>query len=487
MATALAGFVFGIAFGSVLDFGFALAGLCAVLSVAVFLALGRDARFLPIAIFFLFFGLGLARVEIEQYRYVNELGSIENSRVTIESTVLEYPDTRAGNVRLVLLPNKINSFSGEFSSNERILVKAPLYPKLHYGDKIILSGTLKPIKNFSDSEQKESGREFDYEEYMARKGIFREISSSEVKVISSGNGNILFSSLFKIREKFSGSLRENISEPEVSLSLGMTLGEKHGLPEDLTDTFTRAGIVHMVVLSGYNIALVSQFFMKIFSFLPVVYRALAGGLSIVLFIIMTGGGASAVRAGVMALIALLGTATGRTYDAGRALFLAGVLMLIENPNILLFDASFQLSFLATLGLIYLTPPIFLKLGKWRPVALKELISQTISTQIAVLPLLIYLSGMVSLVSLPVNILVLPASPLQMFGTFLTGLLGFLGQAIALPFAFITSLLLSHTIWVAELFAGLPFATISVGKAGLFIIICVYAVALFIFWKRKIAA
>lgn len=481
---ALSGFISGVALGSVLNFGWAMPAFFCLIGFAILLVKKRSTFVFLISIFLISTSLGLARIELENYRYTDDLYDIENTRVTIRGIVDDYPDAREGSVRFVVVPEDITSINGDVDSNEKILVVSALFPKLRYGDEILIKGMLRPIKNFAKDS---TGNTFDYKKHMAKVGIFHEITLPEVSVISSGNGNKVVSALFTVREKFSDKIRENIREPEASLSLGMLLGEKHGFSAELTDMFKRAGIVHIVVLSGYNIALVSQFFMKISFFLPMVYRALFGGTAIILFVIMTGGGASVIRAALMALIALLGMATGRTNDSGRALFIAGALMLMENPNILLFDASFELSFLATLGLIYLSPVIFDKLGKWRPVALRELVSQTVATQIAVLPLLVYLSGMISVVSLPVNILVLPASPFQMFGSFVTGIFGFFGQIITVPFALITSFLLSHTIATAEFFVSLPFATVSLGRTGLFVILCVYLISAFIFWKRKSAA
>ena len=70
---------------------------------------------------------------------------------------------------------------------------------------------------------------------------------------------------------------------------------------------------------------------------------------------MTGGVSTAVRAGIMAVLVLIARATGRTYDVGRALLLTAVIMIIFNPMILRYDVSFQLSFIATVGVIYFTP------------------------------------------------------------------------------------------------------------------------------------
>ncbi|MFA5841478.1 MAG: ComEC/Rec2 family competence protein [Candidatus Paceibacterota bacterium] len=477
----LIGFVAGVAIGSFFDFGFSFTVFFAALGGALFLLhkfLSKPRSVFAISFFLIALALGLARTGVEQYRYENNLSPVVGEKITVRGIISEYPDMRETNARYIVEPEEISIPGNELPATGRILVISDLYPALHYGDEVLLSGKLQTVKNFSDG-----GINFDYKKYLSKDGIFNEMFYPNISVVSQNKGNFLISKLFSTREKFSGKLRENINEPGAALALGMLIGEKHALPQNILDTFKRAGVIHLVVLSGYNIALVSQFFMKIFSFLPILYRAGAGGVAIAFFVLMTGGGASAIRAAVMALIALLGVATGRTYDAGRALFIAGFLMLLENPNVLVFDPSFQLSFLATLGLIYLTPLIHARLGKWKPRWLRELLSQTLATQMAVLPLLIYMSGSVSLLSIPANLLILPTVPFAMMGSFVTGILGFMGHAIALPFSIVTSTLLSYAILTAKFFAGLPFSALAI-PAGVGSIIAVVLVMVVVIILKK---
>ncbi|MEK7145270.1 MAG: ComEC/Rec2 family competence protein, partial [Patescibacteria group bacterium] len=198
------------------------------------------------------------------------------------------------------------------------------------------------------------------------------------------------------------------------------------------------------------------------AFLPRAARLAGGALAIILFAVMTGGSATIVRASLMAILVVVARATGRIYGITRALLLAGFLMVLHNPKILVFDTSFQLSFLSTLGLIYLSPVI----EKWlgfipEKLQLRQIAAATIATQIFVLPLLLYQMGQLSIVSLPVNLLILPAIPWTMLFGFLAGALGFISQIIALPFAFIAYLLLAFQLKIVALFAALPFASIAI--------------------------
>jgi competence protein ComEC len=165
----------------------------------------------------------------------------------------------------------------------------------------------------------------------------------------------------------------------------------------------------------------------------------------------------------MAILVLLASALGRRYDVFRALVFAGTVMVLLNPYLLLFDIGFQLSFMATLGLIVLLPHFetWLVTAPRRLVALREFFLATAVTQVAVLPLLIYHIGEVSLVAVAVNVLVLPLVPIAMLLTFLTGLLAFIAPGLAVIVGWVATLTLDVIVGIATAFAVLPFASVVV--------------------------
>jgi competence protein ComEC len=229
--------------------------------------------------------------------------------------------------------------------------------------------------------------------------------------------------------------------------------------------------------------------MKIFGFLRMRWRLLIGGLSIIAFAIMTGGSATVVRASIMALLVLFAQLIRRDYSVTRALLLAGLLMVFVNPKILVFDLSFQLSFLATVGLIYVSPIIeryllFIpdKFG------IRTVVTATLATQIFVLPFLLYAMGNFSSVALIVNLLVLPFIPLTMLLGFLTGLVGLISSNLAIPLAFLAHYLLYYELHIAKFFGELPFASYIVPQFSALIMIVIYSVLIFgiYLFQNKIA-
>jgi competence protein ComEC len=176
----------------------------------------------------------------------------------------------------------------------------------------------------------------------------------------------------------------------------------------------------------------------------------------------------------MALLVVVARSAGRVYDILKALLVAGFCMILHSPYILIFDPSFQLSFVATLGLI-LAGPLFERRLQFVPSALgiREFTVATVATQLFVLPLLLYQSGQLSLVSLLANLLVLIAVPYAMLTGFLAGFFGWIHTALAYPFALIAQILLSYILLVADVLERIPHASILVPSLSLWVVALLY--------------
>jgi competence protein ComEC len=199
--------------------------------------------------------------------------------------------------------------------------------------------------------------------------------------------------------------------------------------------------------------------------------------------LMAGGGATIVRAGIMAFIALYARITGRNYLAGRALIIAGLVMFAYDPRVIT-DMSFQLSFLATFGILFITPKVL----NWfsfvtMRFGFRENLSTTISATIVVLPILLYSTGILSIVSIPTNILVLPLIPFAMLFTFLSGVFGMVSVFIAIPFGFFAENTLALILFLINKSASFSFASVSFVSFPLFLTIILYG--LILYWAFKL--
>lgn len=324
---------------------------------------------------------------------------------------------------------------------ERVIMSVPKYPRYQYGTKLHIKGELQRPENF----ETERG-EFNYRAYLAAKDIFYTINRPQISFINNDGGNRITRGLLTFKRKFVHYLEEVLGEPHSSLAAGLLVGEKHSLSEELLDDFRRVGLTHIIVLSGYNIAIVVQTIGLVLSFLPRRLRIILSAISVVLFSVMVGGGATVIRSMVMALIALFGEYIKKDYSPLRALLIAGYGMVFHSPLIAVYDPSFQLSFIATLGLILLGKPLE-KHFTWLPerYGVRALVSSTCATQIAVIPLILYLSGSISVGGLLVNFLVLPAVPITMLSVFLTGITGFISYWGLYAFGIVSHVLLQYEL------------------------------------------
>ncbi len=365
-----------------------------------------------------------------------------------------------------------------------VIAFAEHYPVYEYGDRVRVSGELVRPESFVT----DTGRGFDYVSFLEKDGIYYQMFRPQVELLEHGEGNWLVEKLLWVKNKFVSSVSSVLQEPYSALVSGITVGKEESLGDELEREFRRTGIIHIVVLSGYNVTIVSEFFMRVFAFLPFVARSILGGTAILLFMLLTGASATIVRASIMAVLVIVARITGRVSDMIRLLMIAGVAMVIHNPYILAFDPSFQLSFLATLGLIYVAPLLEKKFAlvptKW---GIREFAVATIATQIFVLPLLLYMTGEFSVVSVVVNMLVLPFIPLAMFGGLLVGVFGFFSRALGLVVGYGEFVLLKYVFGVVHFFSELPFATLSLPQVSFWMVVllyCIYAGVLVYINKKE---
>jgi len=231
----------------------------------------------------------------------------------------------------------------------------------------------------------------------------------------------------------------------------------------------------VVVLSGHNITIVSEGVFRALSFLPRTASYGVGAVLMILFALMTGAGATTVRALIMALVALLARYLHRSTLALRSLSVAGAAMVLWNPPSLIHDPSFILSVLATFGLITLSPCIEKKLPEFlvRFPNVRSVIATTLSVEVFVTPALLYFSGTFSLFALPANIIALPAVPFAMLAGFIAGLVGFVNPALALVPTFVCNLFLKWLMLVATTTESIPFSTLVAPQFAAWILLAVY--------------
>jgi competence protein ComEC len=402
----------------------------------------KPTSILGFAIVFFIFGISLTNTKLERIISFNQDGK-EISGVFI---IPKEPEISGRMQRVVISEGEYN-----------ILVNIPSYPEYKYGDEIKLSCALKVPEN----------KTFDWRMYLAKDGILYECQNAKVEKIGNNRGDKIYDAIINIKNKFNENIEKIIPAPESGLLSGLLLGGDEKLSKEVQDNFSKTGMTHIVAVSGYNVTIVAEYLMLLGIFLGL-WRKQAfwfAVFGIIFFVAMTGFPSSAVRAGVMGILLIWAMKNSRLANSQNAIIFSAGVMLAINPLLLRWDIGFQLSFLATLGIVYLYP-IMQNLTMRFDVAnsipfILEILFLTISAQIFVLPIILFNFQKLSLISPLANLLVLPIIPLTMLLGFVAIFLSFLFYPLAQIFSWLAYLPLKYETMVINYLAGLKYASVEV--------------------------
>ena len=325
----------------------------------------------------------------------------------------------------------------------KIIITTELYPEYNYGDELEISGKLQEPASFDD---------FDYKEYLRKDGIYSVSYYPRINLLAQNRGNRVYGQIFNLKDKLRESIDRALLPPQSALLKAIFLGDKYGLSDELKEELNITGARHIAAISGMHMIIVSQMLLffglaiglwrqQVFYFVVIL---------LILYITMIGAPASAVRAGIMAGLLLLAQKVGRLRAVGRAIVFAAAAMLLVNPLLLKSDAGFQLSFLATLSIVYLKPILDNWFQKWpNSYSLKDILTMTLAAQLGTLPLLIFHFGQLSLISPLANILIVPFLPAIMLA----------GMALSFS-GLIWPVLVKITVWPAWLLLSYIIKTIE---------------------------
>lgn len=338
--------------------------------------------------------------------------------------------------------NLIVDLASPYSGRIRIVTQS--YLGFQYGDLIKSEGVIKEPPAESAV-------------YLLKDGILGIESYPKINLVESGHGNFIKARLLNFRNRIIGIFKATLPTEKAALLSGITLGSRESFSRDLANKMSLTGTTHLVALSGYNISVIALAVGAIFSlYLSRSISFYLTVLAVVLFVLMTGAEASAVRAAIMGIIALFANEVQRSFSLRNAIVIAAFFMVLYNPKVLVFDLGFQLSFLALIGIVYLQPILkkIFKINGPGFLSWKNNFLTTLSAQTMVLPLLIGKFGVFSMTSFVSNILLLEVMPLTMALGFILAGLGFVSNFLARLFGLLVNLLLSYELWVIDLFSRL---------------------------------
>ncbi len=344
----------------------------------------------------------------------------------LSGTLAEEPRPKAERVQLVLEQVAVSGLHQPARAvRGRLLVWLPRATEIVAGDRISLSAKLEQPRDFDG---------FAYRAYLARQGIAAIARAYEARVVGHRLGP-LPEAAAALRRWLLDGLNAVVPEPEAALGAGILLGVRSGISPEIGDAFAIAGLTHVVAISGWNIAIVAALVAAALQPLrrrpagkwmaPAVTIAVIGG-----YVVLTGSTPSVVRAALMAGAMLVARLGGSRAHAASALMLAALLMLLAAPPVL-WDVGFQLSLLATAGLIWFGAGMEARLGRLPPV-LREPIALTLAAQLTTLPVILLNFERLSLVAPLANVVVVPLVPLVMLCCALAAPIGALQSAVHPP-------------------------------------------------------
>ena len=275
--------------------------------------------------------------------------------VEIEGMVSNDPEVRdkVTHIRLSASEIKRNDQWGEVSGD--VLLFVPRYPTYEYGDVLQVSGILEEPPELDD---------FDYKGYLEHQGIYSTMSYPKIAILATDQGFAPQEWVYSLRHSLSQTLAEVLPEPQASLAQGVILGIRYNIPTEVRDDFVSTGTAHLLAISGLHLSIMAGILLSIgiwlFGRRRHIYIWLALS-TIWLYALLTGMHPPVVRGVIMASLFLAASLLGRQRTVITSLAFAAAIMVGIDPNIL-WDAAFQLSFLAMAGLVFIAPH-FMRLGR----------------------------------------------------------------------------------------------------------------------------
>lgn len=405
--------------------------------------------------------------------------------VKITGPVIDEPDVRDNYINLRLQAELLQQGNTTQPVTGLVLVRAPRYPERFYGDRLAVTGQLETPPVFEN---------FSYRDYLARFGIHSLVRRPQIELLETNQGTPVWSALLTFKARASRTINRILSEPYASLLNGILLGIQTGIPRALYEDFNLTGTSHIIVISGSNIAVIAGVLLllgkQIVGMRYAPPLAMAG---VIIYTLLVGADAAVSRAAVMGLVWIMAIWLGRPGIALNSLFFSAFILTLITP-LILWDVGFQLSFVATLGLIVLVPPLErVTFGLLRRrlntdhlgltmTLLSQLLIITLAAQIITAPLIVYHFGRLSLVALLSNLLILPAQPPIMILGAVATLAGMLWLPLGQALGWLVWLPLAWSVWVVEQTVRLPYASLDLGTLPLWLLALLYAAMAAAIWR-----
>lgn len=356
--------------------------------------------------------------------------------------------------------------------------------KLKYGDK---------IEFYLEYEKPSTARNymgFDYSNYLKTKKIFGTVNLKEedVEIISHDNSNIILRKIYELRNLMKTKIEKLLPKETSGLCLGMLIGETSGIEENMQEDFRDSNLSHILAVSGANVSYIIVSITYIFNKMCLRKRLskIISIILLILFMLLTGCTSSVNRACIMVILMLIAELLYRKSDVYNNLAISALILLIINPYSLL-DIGFQLSYMGTIGIVFLHDKIgnFIKINNKIVKYFFEMIAVTTCANLAIIPIMMFHFNTISLTFYFSNIIVGPILGIVVIIGFIMFFISLIFTPISSLIAIVLNLMLKFIIKIAEITANMPFSKITIITPSFFFIIVWYLIIISISYKQKV--
>ncbi|MFA6389577.1 MAG: ComEC/Rec2 family competence protein [Patescibacteria group bacterium] len=407
----------------------------------------------------LFFGIWRYSVSMPK-NYIDRIWHYNGETIKFTGTVADDPDIRESNVKLKIDAASLMMDNKRLPVKGRVLTTVNIFPEYNYGDRLEIECHLKQPDMIND---------FSYDRYLARYDIYSVCYYPKAKLVKKAKYSMLsprwfYNQVLEFRKGIKRTVNSSLGEPESSLAQAITFGIRQSVPAGLNLAFSQTGLTHIMAVSGMNVSILVVLIMNglLMAGVKRKYAFYATTAWIIGFIILVAMPASAIRAGLMGFLLLWALKLGRLNKMTNSIVLAAAIMLLANPKILRDDVGFQLSFMATMSLVYFYPPLKtwygrVKLLNFIPKIFTESILVTLAAQVLTLPILIYNFHFISLIAPVANLIALwTILPIMIF-TVLGIIFGLFIPLMAKIAFFPVWLMIKYLIGATKILSLVPFS------------------------------
>ncbi|MEG5065830.1 ComEC/Rec2 family competence protein [Microcoleus sp. B3-A4] len=421
-------------------------------------------------------------------------GNTQEVAVTVRGRVASTPRlTRSGRSQFWLetdLVSEINGSEGGAVVNRPVSGKLYVTVPLLQATSLYADNTIAVVGSLYKPQPPSNPGAFDFQAYLAREGAFaglkgrqidwtREKAIADVNRVNSQTAAFLEpsgmqpSKIQAMRQRIVRSQLSQLNVPEGPLISAIALGKQAvDLPYNIRDYFVQAGLAHAIAASGTQVSMILALVLALTRRFSKQLQFSFGVGALFLLVGLTGFEPSVCRAALMGFGTLFALVLSRQVKPLGLLLIAATILLLVNP-LWIWDLGFQLSFLATLGLIVTTPPLMAKLD-WMPPAIASIVVVPIAASVWVLPLLLYVFSVVSPYSILVNIIAAPLLWILSIGGMVSALAGLIFPPAGSVLAQLLDYPAKGLIAIAQYFSQLPGNSVAVGQVSVFQLIALYS-------------